>query len=264
MALINQIRASISPVEGVYYLEKPDVSFEEIYIKLRKTEGRLYNDDEVKNLPKINISHKYYNEWLIRRHSAMKLIKYLGKNPGNKTVFELGCGNGWLSNMIADSKNTEVIGMDINITELEQAARVFHDKTNLIFIYGNVLNIPSSVNFKFDYLILPSVIAYFAEPALLIDSLLNILNDSGEIHIIDSPFYTNKYDAKQRTINYYNELGFPEMSGQYHHHSLRDLEKYNYTTLYNSNTILNKIKRRFGKTLSPFPWVRIKKHLDRD
>jgi len=260
MVLINQIRSSINPVNGVYYLEKPGLSFEDIYINVRKAEGRLYNDEDVKNLPEINNSHRYYKEWLIRKNSAVKLVKYLGKKQGNKTLLELGCGNGWLSSKLAEHGFSEVIGLDVNITELEQAARVFHDKTNLILVYGNVLNIPASIRnfFKFDYIILAGVIAYFAEPALLIDSLLNKLNDSGEIHIIDSPFYTNKDEAKKRTIKYYDRLGIPEMSKRYHHHSLHDLEIFNCSILYNPNTIINKIKRQFDKTLSPFPWVKIK------
>jgi len=263
MTIIEQIKKDFKSENGVYYLEKPERSFEDIYIKVRNAEGRLYKDSEVKLLLDADKTHRHYKEWQIRKCSLKMLSAYLDIKPKNKTVSELGCGNGWLSNKLAELGFSEVIGLDVNVTELEQAARVFSDRQNLLFVYGKpTLNLSLSQKgtaeaFKFDYIILSSVIAYFKDLPGLIDLLLNMLNDGGEIHITDSPFYTDTNKARERSIKYYNELGFTEMSEHYYHHSLDDLKKFKFSILYNPVSVINKIKRALSSPIPPFHWIRI-------
>lgn len=253
MTLIEQIKSNFKNKNGVYYLTEPDNAFEDIYINVRKAEGRIYNDSQVKLLPDINSSHKYYNEWMIRKRSMKMLTFYLDSMPKSKTLLELGCGNGWLTSKLAELDFDEVVGMDVNIPELEQAASVFSERANLLFAHGNIC----IAGLKFDYIVASSVIAYFENLKSLIDSLLTKLNTNGEIHIIDSPLYSDTVSARERSLKYYNELGYPEMSEYYHHHSPEDLKTYNCTFLYDANSLTNKIKRRLNSALSPFSWIRI-------
>jgi SAM-dependent methyltransferase len=196
------------------------------------------------------------------------LSKYLNSKPKDKTLLEPGCGNGWLSNKLAGLGFSEVIGLDVNITELEQAARVFSGKDNLIFVYGDIFSLPLSGGDRrtygaseggLDFIILSSVIAYFKDLNALINSLLNKLNANGEIHIIDSPFYKNTSAARERSIKYYTELGLPEMAELYYHYSLDDLKGYNHSILYDPDTLVNKIKRKLNASLPPFYRVKITK-----
>jgi len=287
MTLIERINSDFKNKNGVYYLIEPvHNSFEDIYMKVRKAEGRIYNDDEVKHLPEIENSHRYFNEWRMRKKSMMMLLDYFEAKTKNKTVLEPGCGNGWLSNKLAGLGFSEVISLDVNITELEQAARVFPGKDNLIFVYGDIFGLPpfppgsrqngtrqdavggdtharrshgagGEGGYKFDYIVLSSVIAYFKDLNTLIDSLLNKLNAGGEIHIIDSPFYEDKVKARERLIEYYSELGFGEMTEYYHPHSFEDLKGFNYSTLHNPHTVSNRIKRLLDSSLPPFHWIKI-------
>jgi SAM-dependent methyltransferase len=253
MSLADEIKNKYKQVNGVYYIDEPQKNFEELYIKLREAEGRIYSDDQVKQLPEISPNHRHYNEWLVRKKSSKALINYLRNEKKNKAILELGCGNGWLTNKLTELPGSQLIGLDVNISELEQGARVFGSKQNLVFVCSDVFKI----KFKFDYIILAGVIAYFKDLDKLISSLISNLNPNGEIHIIDSPFYKDTGKAKQNSARYYSDLGFEEMINYYHHHSLDGIKQFKYEILNNPNSIIEKIKRKLGSSVPPFYWIKI-------
>ena len=232
----------------------PEDDFEKIYIQLRKLEGRVYSDEEVALLPDIQETHSHYKEWRLRKKSSEKLIDYLKrKKPAD--ILEIGCGNGWLSRKLADIPGTRVIGTDINFTEAQQAARVFHFIPNLHFIYGHAES-GMFEDSQFDVIIFAASIQYFPSLKEIIRKTLRLLKPIGEIHIIDSGFYTlSEIDAaRHRSLLYYHAAGFPEMSKWYFHHRLHDLEGYKYSILYDPNSLLNK----FLRNKNPFHWICIK------
>src|SRR5690242_8201089 len=112
--------------------------FEKSYIALRQKERRVYSDRELLQLPDIDESHPHYQEWMARKESSSRLMRYLSRHDGLKKILEIGCGNGWLSAQLAALKNKEVTGMDINVTELAQAERVFGKMENLRFIHNDI------------------------------------------------------------------------------------------------------------------------------
>lgn len=256
MKLIEQIKTDFKQVNGVYYEEislPPNKAFEDIYIKLRNAEGRLYNDSEVKELPDVPTGHRYYTEWQIRKKSLRMLIDYLNSKPEPKTILEMGCGNGWLTNKLSEIKNSEVVGLDINVQELEQAVRVFGEKPALLFINADIFKIP----WKFDYIMLSGVIAYFNDLKKLLSRLLEKINPGGEIHIIDSPLYKESSDAKARSKEHFENLGVPEMINCYHHHRFDELKEFNYEVLYNPNSFVNRVRRFLNPEGTPFYWIKI-------
>jgi len=255
MALIELIKKDFKSESGVYYLDDDRYDFEDIYLKVRNAEGRTYSDSELLMLPDIDPRHTHYNEWLIRKNMCRRLLNYLNRKTGSKTILELGCGNGWLSNRLAGLWLSDVIGLDVNTAELRQAARVFSGKHNLLFACGNVFNL----KLNFDYIILPGVIAYFNDLQKLIKTLTDRLNTGGELHILDSPFYSDTNAARIRSAEYYSKLGFPEMANHYHHHTIDDLEKFSFKILYNPRSLFNRIKRKVNRSRSPFHWVMIEK-----
>lgn len=234
--------------------------FENLYIQLREKEGRVYTDEEVAILPETGSAHPYYSEWQVRRQSCQKLVSYFqkkqsaGSNGQALKMLEVGCGNGWLSHQLTTVPGSKVIGTDINFTELQQAATVFHDIPNLHFIYGHI----ESGLFEerqFDIIIFAASIQYFPSFNEIMKKSLKLLKPGGEIHIIDSPFY-QLYElgaAKKRSLLYFETAGFPEMINWYFHHNLDDLEQYNCSKLYDPNSLFN----RFLRNKNPFPWIRI-------
>src|SRR5258708_27950991 len=168
-------------------------SFENHYLEIRKKENRLYSDHLAMDLPKIPINHPLKTEWLIRKNSADRLVHYLGRRKNCKSVMEVGCGNGWLTNRLARQLQVEICGVDINETELKQAARLFGDHPNVSFLYSDILAPPFDV--RFDAIILASCIQYFPDLKSLIRQLLALTGKNGEIHILDSPIYNERKTA---------------------------------------------------------------------
>ncbi len=251
---LNQLRK----VENVYLADIPAElnEFESFYLGVRKSEKRLLTDNEVATLPILN-NNPHTNEWKKRARSAQRVSKYLLQHKtGN--LLDLGCGNGWFSAMLAKNDRLEIAGMDVNLTELKQAARVFQ-QPNLSFLYGDVFQTKFQGNI-FDYITINAVIQYFEDLDLLIKRLFDMLKPGGEIHVIDSPFYEQHElaGAKERTVKYYNEKGFPEMCQYYFHHSWSEISNFDTEILYEYKP-KSKILRFFEKPDMPFPWIKIVK-----
>lgn len=222
--------------------------FESAYIKVRELENRVYSDAEVEKLP---YSKKQESEWKLRSKSAERFGNYITNNHSNSSLLEVGCGNGWFSYLCA--KHTKsVCGVDLNLTELEQASNVFQ-KNNLHFYYWDIFT-DSPFRNNFDLIVLNAVVQYFPDFNSLLNRLKKLLNSKGEIHIIDSPFYAFKDipSAKLRTEDYYKEMGVLEMSEFYFHHEKESIK--GFETHYSPN----KVKQVLTGKDSPFGWYSLK------
>jgi SAM-dependent methyltransferase len=249
---------------GVRYLTVPErfEGFQTRYLAVRQKENRILTDEQVYSLPYLPANHPLHKEWLMRADTMTRFIRYLKKNPLSAPVLDLGCGNGWFPNKIAELTGQEVIGLDVNIPELEQAARVF-TKENLTFCFGDIYEDifePKS----FGMITLNASAQYFPDIIKLINRLLELLKDDGEINILDTPLYPNDKaarDAADRTKSYYTQLGFPEMASHYHHHPIQKLlktEGVKTAIVYKTSNIKHKTFKLLRRRLSPFPWIRIR------
>lgn len=233
----------------IIYLTPFENIFESNYLAVRAKENRVYSDEIVATLPYVETNHSQYQEWKLRQKTIQRFVGYL-KQKSYKNVLDIGCGNGWFTNIIAQNIEGDIIGLDVNKEELEQGRRVFLSP-QLTFAYGDIFQ----AEFKetFDLIVLNASIQYFPDLKLLFQRLKSLLSNEGEIHILDSPFYSTQKEsqaAQQRTIAYYTQLGYPEMGQFYFHHQLSDLE--GFKKLYvPQKTILQKIMNRRD---SPFLW----------
>lgn len=234
-----------------------DPEFERAYCLLRAKEERMYTDQELLRLPNIDRHHPHSAEWRIRRKSAGHLIHYLESKGQKLQILEVGCGNGWLSHLMSRIPGSKVLGLDINMTELNQAARVFGESSKLKFIFGDIRQ--SVLNDKkFDVVIFASSIQYFPVCAEVIQICLRHLFAGGEIHMLDSLFYEplQLEAARKRSTAYFSSMGFPEMSAYYHHHTLGELDPFACQILRDPRSIRNRV---FSK--SPFFWICIKNEI---
>jgi len=231
-----------------------DALFEKKYIITRSLENRLYSDEEVVKLPQIATHHTHYKEWQSRRRSARRLVRYLKAKRRPLEVLEIGCGNGWLCHQVAEIPDTQVTGLDINFTELQQAARVFNDDPNLTFIHGD-LRSPGLGGQQFDVILFAATVEYFPSLKKIIHRTLMYLKPGGEVHILDSRLYklSEIAAARMRTLAYYTSLGYPEMADYYFHHSSRDLRPFHHVLLYNPHSLA---ARLLGSG-DDLPWIRI-------
>jgi ubiquinone/menaquinone biosynthesis C-methylase UbiE len=147
-----------------------------------------------------------------------------------------------------------VTGLDINFTELQQAARVFNDDPNLVFIHGDLRSGILSDR-SFDCIVFAASLQYFPSLKKIVHFTLSYLKPGGEIHITDTHFYRplEIEAAKRRTVTYYTSLGYPEMADFYFHHSDNDLRPFHHAQLYKPKAVRNRL---FGNK-DPFPWIRI-------
>ncbi|MCZ6703487.1 MAG: class I SAM-dependent methyltransferase, partial [Ignavibacteria bacterium] len=232
-------------------------NFEKLYLEVRKAENRIYHDDEVKLLPYASSTNPHYAEWNLRAISLQRVLKFLKTKTNYLKILDLGCGNGWFSSRLAALPNLEAYGLDVNYYELIQAANIFH-QPNLKFFYGDIFEDIFTYGI-FDIIFLNSTIQYFSDLKALIIRLNDFLNNKGEIHILDSPLYTvDSIDqAKKRSFNYYQSIGYSEMTNHYFHHSYNELQNFKYDVLFNPNKVISTLKILIRIKDSPFPWIRI-------
>lgn len=240
----TQVRFFTSPEP---YHEK-----ESCYLKVRQLEGRLLSDEVVKNLPNVSLSSIYTKEWIWRARSLARLKKHLPHNLPLR-ILDLGCGNGWLANQLAENHQWSIWALDLNKMELEQGARLFGN-SRLNFAYADVLQ-GSFPEKNFDVIVLAASVQYFPDLSQLIVALRKLLNPNGEIHVLDTPFYQNESEkaaAQQRTLNYYTQLGVPQMAQYYHHHLWPEAQQLGAKN--RNNTFQAKLLQRV-RWLAPFPWL---------
>ena len=231
----------------------------DLYLRIREKEGRLYSDDIVARLPLMPNGGALADEWRARSASASRLTQYLSHRPKPLNILDLGCGNGWFSNLLAKLEH-RIVGVDQNRYELKQAARLFSPNPCLFFIETDIFSAPFMPE-TFDVIILASVIQYFPELSALLAVLLRYLKLHGEIHIIDSPLYSEAelQAAVHRSGQYYSSLGFPEMAEHYFHHCLSDLDRFDAEWMYQPQSHIIRLKRLLGQVDSPFPWIMVRK-----
>jgi SAM-dependent methyltransferase len=180
----------------------------------------LYTDREVAQLPYLMTGHPRCREWAGRIASANRLARYLSTHKKAAGILEIGCGNGWLSHRLAHVPGSRVIGLDPNLGELRQAARVFRKQRNLKFIYGEFYS-DVLKELSFDIIVVAATIQYFPSLPVLIREALTYLRPHGELHLMDSPLLVS------------------------------DLKPFRYRYLYNPSSIWNRIRRNDTR----HPWV---------
>ncbi|MEP6613741.1 MAG: class I SAM-dependent methyltransferase [Mucilaginibacter sp.] len=233
--------------------EAADTAFGDLYIDVRNQEKRVLTDCQVMFLPDIESTHIHYKEWEIRKRSAKRLIDYLTEKNKPLNILEVGCGNGWLSSMLLTIKGSKVTGLDVNEPEIMQAKRLFKNE-GLDFICAG-FDPAMFADQKFDVILFAASIQYFPSLKNVLENALSCLSKNGEIHIVDTNFYTpNQVEgAARRTENYYTEMGYPEMAAYYFHHTVNELRAFNYRVLFNPHRLVNKIGKK-----DPFYWVTVK------
>lgn len=239
--------------DGIYCQSGLDRhEFEKEYTGIREKEGRMYDDEVVRNLPDVPRSHPLYNEWKVRSYSANHLVSYLRSNKCNSIV-EIGCGNGWLVNYIQRALQIPACGIDIEKEELHQAVRVSHGAS--VFTYADIFS-KALDGLQADVVLLASCIQYFPD----VKSLIRRLRKIGTVHILDSPIYDNGTagDAKVRSAAYFKSMGSPGMEKFYYHHELREFVEFAPEYVYNPSDVYWRIIRAF-MAFSPFLWIKIDK-----
>lgn len=243
----------------IRYLSKPAsyAEKERLYLEVRRREGRVPSDEQLRQLPDVTHPPALAREWRWRKRTFQRLDDYLNRRFPKSPIriLDLGCGNGWMSNLLAANPLRSVTAVDLNETELEQGSRVFR-RDNLQFVYADILKdgVPEQ---PFEVIVLAASVQYFPGLGELIARLKKLLTANGEIHLLDSNFYRDAAAAeaaRQRTEAYYEQVGVPEMARFYHHHLRQEVLDCGAENL-NAGLWMALLRR--VKYVGPFSWWRI-------
>lgn len=108
-------------------------------------------------------------------------------------VLDVGCGAGWLSRRLAKLvPEGRVVGMDISDEMIRRARRTSADFDNLMFVTGEVAEIPWQPNF-FSHVISVESSYYWPDPAAAIRELFRVLNAGGSAWILINYYRDNPH-----------------------------------------------------------------------
>ena len=131
--------------------------------------------------------------------------KILDQLSTEKTVLDLACGTGILTAQIAQKlPQAEIVGVDITSTYLEKAKEKLNSNQNISFVNQDAEKL--NLGKKFDC-ITASYLPKYCDPAILIKTCLEHLNDSGKIILHDFTYPKNRFVRKMWNV-YFKVLHF--------------------------------------------------------
>jgi arsenite methyltransferase len=108
-------------------------------------------------------------------------------------VIDVGCGAGWLSRILARGvPEGRVVGMDISDEMIRRARRASVDLGNLVFVVGEVREIPWEANF-FSRAISVESSYYWPEPAEGVREIFRVLGEGGSAWILINYYRDNPH-----------------------------------------------------------------------
>jgi arsenite methyltransferase len=111
-------------------------------------------------------------------------------------VLDIGCGAGWLSRRLAKlAPEGRVVGMDISDEMIRHARRASVDFHNLMFVTGEVAQIPWQPNF-FSHTISVESAYYWPEPVAGIKDIFRVLRDGGSAWILINYYRDNPHSQQ--------------------------------------------------------------------
>jgi SAM-dependent methyltransferase len=108
-------------------------------------------------------------------------------------VLDVGCGSGWLSRRIAKLvPKGRVVGMDVSDEMIRVARRTSLEHDNLLYVTGEVGEIPWEANF-FTQTISVESAYYWPEPAAGLKEIFRVMRLSGKLWILINYYRDNPH-----------------------------------------------------------------------
>ncbi len=108
-------------------------------------------------------------------------------------VLDVGCGTGWLSRRLAKLvPEGRVVGMDISDEMIRHARRSSVDFDNLLFVAGEVAQIPWQPHF-FSHAISVESSYYWADPAAGLKDIFRVLREGGSAWTLINYYRDNSH-----------------------------------------------------------------------
>lgn len=134
--------------------------------------GYAYED------PELNASHDYLVPALLEELATLRL------SPAHKRLFELGCGNGSVSDVLT-RQGYQITGVDASAQGIEQAQRRYpHLKVQLGSAYDQL----AETYGRFPVVVSLEVVEHLYAPRMFARALFDLVEPSGTV-IISTPYH---------------------------------------------------------------------------
>ena len=234
--------------------------FQEIYLKARRLEGKLYHDDVVRKMPNLNRDHPYYEECRARKDSLDEMNACLTAYEPPIRILEVGCGNGWMANALTQNHNIQMVSLELHEMDAQQDERVYGNKANLRYrSLNSFLDNPDAE--PFDIILFSGSFQYFGDAAVTLSQWMQYLKPTGEIHIKDTLVHDSATKAQELTKNkgqYFRSIGVEPMANYFTNYSWDDFKGFNYVN-HRRSWIVQVRKTLTRQTSLNFPWIIVKK-----
>jgi SAM-dependent methyltransferase len=184
----------LTPTQTEYYAQ-----FITDYETVRDGEGRAGVTPEwYRALPFIKKSQRFHGDWRIRAASYQTLLKNVIQ-PVEKNapvyIIDLGAGNGWLSNRLAERGHT-LAAVDLLTNEWDGLGAGKHYETEFTRIQAPFDCLPLA-DTQADVVIYNGAFHYATDYPATINEALRVLKPQGHIVIVDTPVYHDQSSGKQ-------------------------------------------------------------------
>jgi len=193
---VDGIWRFLLPERQAYYAQ-----FIAEYETVRRSEGRSSSDENYyRSLPHRDLSGRMSADWRIRAASFDSFLKNIllpleEETRRSLTVLDLGAGNGWLSNRLAQRGHT-VGSVDLTLNDFDGLGCYRYFDSTFTPIQAEFDTLPF-LNDAVDLLIFNASLHYSEDYAKTLSESLRVLAPNGTLVILDSPFYHDGHSGAQ-------------------------------------------------------------------
>jgi arsenite methyltransferase len=123
---------------------------------------------------------------------TLPMLEKMGVAPDDN-VLDVGCGSGWLARRLARmAPEGRVVGMDISDEMIRVARRNSQEHDNILYVTGEVGNIPWESNF-FTHAVSVESAYYWPKPGEGLKEIFRVLRPGGEAWILINYYRDNPH-----------------------------------------------------------------------
>lgn len=196
-------------IEGIWRFLLPErmahfARFSHEYQTVRQAEGRGANDPAYyRSLPFADLSGRFVADWHIRAISfrvfVQRVLQPLEKQLARPLcVVDLGAGNGWLSNRLAE-RGHRPVAVDLQINALDGLGTHQFYEHSFCPVQAEFDRLPWA-NSQFDLVVYNASLHYSENYETTLQEALRLLQPSGLVIILDSPIYRERHSGRQMVI----------------------------------------------------------------
>jgi SAM-dependent methyltransferase len=171
--------------------------FEHQYRLVRAREGfRTDSPEYYRMLPSVTPDDRHAGVWRIRRESFMHLLDRARRSSSGGTlrVLDLGAGNGWLSNRLAEVGH-HVVAVDRLDDETDGLGACRHYAASFAAVQADFDALPF-LPAQFDLVVFDGSLHYSPDPVATLAEAKRMLQLSGVIAVMDSPMFSKDHDGE--------------------------------------------------------------------